>query len=147
MFYGLEESFLDDVEILFAKDSTTFQRSSSGIFLLLAALPPEKVKDILKTAKLLGKGDYTLDAVKLSAKEWQTLKDFEKSADTVKTIDRGKDAKKASGVKIPSLNSLADEVVSSLGGKASLLKNGYKVEIPNGRKPIVVRIMDEGSGG
>lgn len=42
---------------------------------------------------------------------------------------------------------MADEVASSLGGKASPLKNGYKVEIPNGRKPIVVRIMDEGSGG
>jgi hypothetical protein len=55
--------------------------------------------------------------------------------------------KKASGAKIPTLNSLSDEVASSLGGKASPLKNGYKVEIPNGRKPIVVRIMDEGSGG
>ncbi|WP_155970701.1 hypothetical protein [Streptococcus ruminantium] len=27
------------------------------------------------------------------------------------------------------------------------LKNGYKVEIPNGRKPITVRIMNSGSGG
>ncbi|GIO41755.1 hypothetical protein J41TS4_15130 [Paenibacillus apis] len=27
------------------------------------------------------------------------------------------------------------------------LKNGWKVEIPNGKKPIVVRIMNEGSGG
>ena len=55
--------------------------------------------------------------------------------------------KKVSGAEIPTLNSLSDEVASSLGGKASPLKNGYKVEIPNGRKPIVVRIMDEGSGG
>ena len=56
-------------------------------------------------------------------------------------------SEKASGAKIPTLNSLSDEVASSLGGKASPLKNGYKVEIPNGRKPIVVRIMNEGSGG
>ncbi|MCB5954245.1 PAAR-like protein [Enterococcus sp. CWB-B31] len=46
-----------------------------------------------------------------------------------------------------SLNSLANEVASSLGGVASQLKNGYKVEIPNGRKSIVVRIMNEVSGG
>jgi hypothetical protein len=68
------------------------------------------------------------------------------------TLDKNKSNgnksyKKASGVKVPTLNSLSDEIASSLGGKASPLKNGYKVEIPNGRKPIVVRIMDEGSGG
>jgi hypothetical protein len=26
------------------------------------------------------------------------------------------------------------------------LNNGWKIEIPNGKKPIVVRIMNEGSG-
>ena len=92
---------LDDVEIILDKDSTTMQRSSSSVFLLLSILPPDKVKDFLKTAKLLGKGNHSVDAIKLSAKEWQTLKDFEKSADTVKTIDRGKDAGKVSGGKIP----------------------------------------------
>ena len=113
----------------------------------MSILPPDKVKDFLKTAKLLAKGEHSIDAIKLSAKEWQILKDFEKSADTVKTMDRGKDVGKVSGAKIPTLNSLSDEVASSLGGKASPLKNGYKVEIPNGKKPIVVRIMDEVSGG
>ncbi|MFD2386853.1 hypothetical protein [Enterococcus rivorum] len=85
---------LDDVEIILDKDSTKLQRSSSSIFLLLSILPPDKVKDFLKTAKLLAKGEHSMDAIKLSAKEWQILKDFEKSADTVKTMDRGKDATK-----------------------------------------------------
>ncbi|WP_242596177.1 T7SS effector LXG polymorphic toxin [Enterococcus plantarum] len=85
---------IDDIEILLAKDSTTMQRSSSGVFLLLAVLPIDRVKDILKSAKLLRNGDYTLDAIKLTAKEWETLKEFEKSADVVKTVDRGNDARK-----------------------------------------------------
>ncbi|OEH83127.1 hypothetical protein BCR26_02335 [Enterococcus rivorum] len=85
---------LDDVEIILDKDSTKLQRSSSSIFLLLSILPPDKVKDFLKTAKLLPKGEHSMDAIKLSAKEWQILKEFEKSADTVKTIDRGKDTTK-----------------------------------------------------
>lgn len=89
---------IDDIEILLAKDSTTMQRSSSGVFLLLAVLPIDRVKDILKSAKLLRNGDYTLDAIKLTAKEWETLKEFEKSADVVKTVDRGKDVGKVSGV-------------------------------------------------
>lgn len=51
------------------------------------------------------------------------------------------------GSKIPTLESLADDVANSLGGKVSQLKNGYKIEISNGRKPIVIRIMDGASGG
>ena len=82
---------IDDIEILLAKDSTKMQRSSSGVFLLLAVLPIDRVKDILKSAKLLRNGDYTLDAIKLTAKEWEALKEFEKSADVVKTVDRGND--------------------------------------------------------
>ncbi|MBP2097702.1 hypothetical protein J2Z52_000511, partial [Enterococcus rivorum] len=64
------------------------QRSSSSVFLLLSILPPDKVKDFLKTAKLLAKGEHSMDAIKLSAKEWQILKDFEKSADTLKVIKK-----------------------------------------------------------
>ncbi|MFC3634920.1 T7SS effector LXG polymorphic toxin [Enterococcus rivorum] len=79
---------LDDVEIILDKDSTTMQRSSSSVFLLLSILPPDKVKDFLKTAKLLAKGEHSMDAIKLSAKEWQILKDFEKSADTLKVIKK-----------------------------------------------------------
>ena len=42
---------------------------------------------------------------------------------------------------------VAKNVAESLGGEITELKNGYKIEIPNGRKPIVVRVMSEGSGG
>ncbi|MNK81799.1 tRNA(Glu)-specific nuclease WapA precursor [compost metagenome] len=41
----------------------------------------------------------------------------------------------------------ANTVGKKLGGTVTELKNGWKVEIPNGKKPIVVRIMNEGSGG
>lgn len=44
----------------------------------------------------------------------------------------------------------AQSVAKQFNGKLTELKNGYKVEIPNpagGNKPIVVRIMNEGSGG
>ncbi|PQQ65382.1 hypothetical protein B9R14_00410 [Acetivibrio saccincola] len=44
----------------------------------------------------------------------------------------------------------SQSVAKQFNGKLTELKNGYKVEIPNpagGNKPIVVRIMNEGSGG
>lgn len=41
----------------------------------------------------------------------------------------------------------ANVIGKNLSGTVSQLKKGWKVEIPNGRKPIVVRIMNEGSGG
>ncbi|MGO5136354.1 hypothetical protein ACTQ31_06395 [Clostridium butyricum] len=41
----------------------------------------------------------------------------------------------------------ANVLGKELNGTVSQLKNGYKVEIPNGNKPIVVRVMNEGSGG
>ncbi|EOH96601.1 hypothetical protein UAY_02969 [Enterococcus moraviensis ATCC BAA-383] len=110
---------IDDIEILLAKDSTTMQRSSSGVFLLLAVLPIDRVKDILKSAKLLRNGDYTLDAVKLTVKEWEALKEFEKSADVVKTVDRGKDVGKASGVgnlKSPELGNKLDYLFGKAKG-------------------------------
>lgn len=107
---------IDDIEILLAKDSTTMQRSSSGVFLLLAVLPIDRVKDILKSAKLLRNGDYTLDAIKLTAKEWETLKEFEKSADVVKTVDRGKDFYKHF-----KLSSLDKQLIEQLE------KNGVKI--------------------
>ncbi|WP_249921837.1 hypothetical protein A5821_001331 [Enterococcus sp. 7F3_DIV0205] len=132
---------LDDVEVLLDDGSSTGQKVKSSIFLILAITPADKVKDLIRAAKLLKRGDHLLDGVKLTAKELDMLRDLEKSGERVKIVE------KASGTKIPTLNSLSDEVASSLGGKASPLKNGYKVEILNGRKPIVVRIMDEGSGG
>jgi len=43
---------------------------------------------------------------------------------------------------------LADDIGSKLGGTVSNAKGkGYKVEIPNGNKPITVRVMEAGSGG
>nr|WP_279626009.1 pre-toxin TG domain-containing protein [Streptococcus cuniculi] len=45
------------------------------------------------------------------------------------------------------LRNIADDVAESLSGSVSNLKNGYKVEVPNGNKPIIIRIMDQGSGG
>ncbi|WP_315077928.1 hypothetical protein [uncultured Clostridium sp.] len=43
----------------------------------------------------------------------------------------------------------ANVIGMNLNGTVTVtqLKNGWKVEIPSGRKPIVVRIMNEGSGG
>jgi hypothetical protein len=41
----------------------------------------------------------------------------------------------------------ANVLGKELNGTVSQLKNGYKVEIPNRNKPIVVRVMNEGSGG
>ncbi len=46
-----------------------------------------------------------------------------------------------------STDDAANLVSKNLDGTLSKLKNGYKIEIPNGNKPIVVRIMNEGSGG
>jgi hypothetical protein len=46
--------------------------------------------------------------------------------------------------------SSAQIVAKQLNGKVTEIKNGYKIEIPNptgGNKPVVVRIMNEGSGG
>lgn len=113
---------IDDIEILLAKDSTTMQRSSSGVFLLLAVLPIDRVADILKSAKLLKNGDYTLDAIKLTAKEWEALKEFEKSADVVKTVDRGKDHGKLTG----KLDGLTKEEISAVD---RLRSQGKNVEI------------------
>ncbi|PAD44835.1 hypothetical protein CHI09_20760, partial [Shouchella clausii] len=43
---------------------------------------------------------------------------------------------------------LADDIGSKLGGTISSAKGkGYKVQIPNGSKPITVRVMEAGSGG
>ncbi|MGX7263395.1 hypothetical protein [Enterococcus crotali] len=103
------------------------QRSSSGVFLLLAVLPIDRVKDILKSAKLMRNGDYTLDAIKLTAKEWEALKEFERSADVVKTVDRGKDVGKA-GINFGSSEKL--EIHFSKHGsemKQALNKKNYTI--------------------
>ncbi|MCL6457003.1 MAG: hypothetical protein K6T85_03265, partial [Gorillibacterium sp.] len=54
---------------------------------------------------------------------------------------------KVTGNAFTTTQNAAKSVGKELGGTVSELKNGWKVEIPNGNKPIVVRIMNEGSGG
>nr|NNM90395.1 hypothetical protein [Bacilli bacterium] len=49
-----------------------------------------------------------------------------------------------------STQSVADKVASELGGNVSKIDgdvNSWKVNIPNGKRPIIVRIMEAGSGG
>ncbi len=46
-----------------------------------------------------------------------------------------------------STDDAANMVADDLGGTISKLRNGFKIEIPNGSKPIVIRIMNQGSGG
>lgn len=50
-------------------------------------------------------------------------------------------------IKLPTSYNAAKSVSKKLGGTVTQLKNGYKVEIKNGKKPIVIRIMNAGSGG
>jgi RHS repeat-associated protein len=70
---------------------------------------------------------------------WNGLKNLTK--DVVKKL-----APKAGEVAVPNVKNAANVVAKNLKGTLTELKNGYKIEIPNGKKPIVVRIMNEGSG-
>ncbi|MGT2964060.1 hypothetical protein [Streptococcus acidominimus] len=47
---------------------------------------------------------------------------------------------------LSTLNDMANEIAEKTGGVVKQLKNGYKVEVSNGSKPIVIRLMDTGSG-
>lgn len=84
---------LDDVEVLLDDNSGTGQKVKASIFLLLAVTPADKVKDVIKSAKMLAKGNHVLDGVKITAKQLEMLKDLDKTGDRVKIT------KKASGVK------------------------------------------------
>ncbi len=66
----------------------------SSIFLILAVTPVDKVKDVIKAAKLMKKGDHLLDGVKLTAKELEMLRDLEKSGERVKIVEKGTDSAK-----------------------------------------------------
>lgn len=52
-------------------------------------------------------------------------------------------------VKFTSTGDAAQALSKNLNGTVTQLKNGYKIELPNAnsKKPIVVRVMNEGSGG
>ncbi|WP_348920548.1 T7SS effector LXG polymorphic toxin [Enterococcus rotai] len=80
---------LDDVEVLLDDGSSTGQKVKSSIFLILAVTPVDKVKDVIKAAKLMKKGDHLLDGVKLTAKELEMLRDLEKSGERVKIVEKG----------------------------------------------------------
>lgn len=81
----------DDVEVLLDGDSTGFEKTRSSIFLILSVTPADKVKDVIKTAKLIKNGEKGVDAIKLSKASWKALKKAEASSDVIKTIDKTDD--------------------------------------------------------
>ncbi|WP_242596345.1 T7SS effector LXG polymorphic toxin [Enterococcus ureasiticus] len=85
---------LDDVEVLLDDGSSTGQKVKSSIFLILAITPADKVKDLIRAAKLLKRGDHVLDGVKLTAKELDMLRDLEKSGERVKIVEKGSEVGK-----------------------------------------------------
>ncbi|WYJ88082.1 hypothetical protein A5866_003210 [Enterococcus sp. 12C11_DIV0727] len=89
----------------------------SSIFLILAVTPVDKVKDVIKAAKLMKKGDHLLDGVKLTAKELEMLRDLEKSGERVKIVEKG------SGAKFPNV-----EIKNPLGKniKKHISKHDYE---------------------
>lgn len=82
---------LDDVEILLDDGSSSGQKVQANIFLILSVTPVDKIKDIIKAAKTLNKGENLLDGVKLSAESLEALKKMENSGETVKIIDKSTD--------------------------------------------------------
>ncbi|EOI03133.1 hypothetical protein UAY_00880 [Enterococcus moraviensis ATCC BAA-383] len=139
---------LDDVEVLLDDGSSTGQRVKSSIFLILAVTPVDKVKDVIKAAKLMKKGDHLLDGVKLTAKELEMLRDLEKSGERVKIVEKSSGAKGKLDASLKSFESLTideQKVVESLleqgknvqlipeapnvGKTPDLLVNGVKTEI------------------
>jgi len=139
---------LDDVEVLLDDGSSTGQKVKSSIFLILAVTPVDKVKDVIKAAKLMKNGDHLLDGVKLTAKELEMLRDLEKSGERVKIVEKGSGTKGKLDASLKSFESLTideQKVVESLleqgknvqlipeapnvGKTPDLLVNGVKTEI------------------
>lgn len=79
---------LDDVEILLDDGSSSGQKVQASIFLILSVTPVDKIKDVIKAAKTLNKGENLLDGVKLSAESLEALKKIENSGETVKIIKK-----------------------------------------------------------
>ncbi|WP_157454446.1 T7SS effector LXG polymorphic toxin [Carnobacterium maltaromaticum] len=75
---------LDDVEILLDDGSTTVQKMGSSMWLLLSVLPPDKIKDILKSAKLAKNSGKALDGIHITEKQWKEYKALDKSKDAIK---------------------------------------------------------------
>ncbi|WP_242590114.1 hypothetical protein IGL98_002480 [Enterococcus sp. DIV0840] len=113
---------LDDVEVLLDDGSSTGQKVKSSIFLILAITPADKVKDLIRAAKLLKRGDHVLDGVKLTAKELDMLRDLEKSGEQVKIVE------KASGLKFGNAEKLESHFLKHGSEmKHALNKNNYTV--------------------
>lgn len=95
---------IDDVEVLMDDGSTKLQKSEAGIWLLLSALPPDKIKDILKSAKLAQHSNKAFDSIRLTEKEWEKLKALDKANDAIKIEKK---------IPIKKLDSLPDNVTKS----------------------------------
>ncbi len=78
---------LDDVEILLDDGSTTVQKMGAGFWLLLSILPPDKIKDILKSAKLAKNSGKALDGIHITEKQWNEYKVLDKKVSGVKVPD------------------------------------------------------------
>lgn len=75
---------IDDIEVLMDDGSTKVQKAGASFWILLSVLPPEKVKDILKSAKLAKNSGKALDGIHLTEKEWKQLKALDKAGDAIK---------------------------------------------------------------
>lgn len=81
---------IDDIEVLMDDGSTTLQKSGASFWLLLSVLPPDKIKDVLKSAKLAKQSNKAFDSVRLTEKQRDKLKALDKSTDAVKVKKEGK---------------------------------------------------------
>lgn len=78
---------LDDVEVLLDDGSSTLQKSTASIFLLMSILPADEIEALIKAAKLIKNGDTTIDTIKLSSASWEALKEAHAAAKVVKKME------------------------------------------------------------
>lgn len=74
---------IDDIEVLMDDGSTKVQKAGASFWLLLSVLPPDKIKDIIKSAKLAKKAGKGLEGIHLTEKEWKNFKALDKAGDTI----------------------------------------------------------------
>ncbi|MEG2292870.1 MAG: AHH domain-containing protein [Carnobacterium sp.] len=115
---------LDDVEILLDDGSTTVQKMGSSIWILLSVLPPDKIKDILKSAKLAKNSGKALDGIHITEKQWKEYKALDKSATTIGRLVPGEVGKVTGG----SSTKLGKNLLESMGVKKSGKWSGYQAQ-------------------
>ncbi|MGX7418011.1 AHH domain-containing protein [Carnobacterium gallinarum] len=115
---------LDDVEILLDDGSTKVQKMGAGFWLLLSVLPPDKIKDILKSAKLAKKSGKALDGIHITEKQWKEYKALDKSATTLGRLVPGEVGKVTGG----SSTKLGKNLLESMGLKKSGKWSGYQAQ-------------------